>query len=152
MRVFVTGASGALGSRLVPRLIDAGHEVIGTHNSPANAELLRTLGAKPVLLDLLDAPAVRKAVVENEPEAIVHEATALAKVKFGRNLDKTFVRTNELRTKGTDALLAAAVRGRSPAPVETPRELLPLLRPAGLPARGTNTVLTRRPTRGGSDH
>jgi 2-alkyl-3-oxoalkanoate reductase len=108
MRVLIAGASGALGSRLVPQLIDAGHDVIGTHNSPASAELLRTLGAKPVMLDLLDARAVRKAVLENEPGAIVHEATALADAKFGRNFDKTFARTNELRTKGTDALLAAA--------------------------------------------
>ncbi len=108
MRVFVAGASGALGSRLVPRLIDAGHDVIGTHNSRASAELLRTLGAKPVLVDLLDAGAVRNAVLENQPEAIVHQATALANVKFGRSLDKTFTRTNELRTKGTDALLTAA--------------------------------------------
>jgi 2-alkyl-3-oxoalkanoate reductase len=108
MRIFVAGASGALGSRLVPQLIDAGHDVIGTHNSPASAELLRTLGAKPVLVDLLDASAVRKAVLENEPEGIVHQATALANVTFGRSLDKTFARTNELRTKGTDALLAAA--------------------------------------------
>jgi nucleoside-diphosphate-sugar epimerase len=108
MRVFVTGASGAIGSRLVPQLIDAGHEVIGSHNSPTSAELLRTLGARPVRLDLLDAEAVRRAVLENEPEAIVHEATALANVKFGRNQDKVVARTNELRTKGTDALLAAA--------------------------------------------
>src|SRR5918999_928814 len=76
MRIFVAGASGALGSRLVPQLIDAGHDVIGTHNSPSSAELLRTLGAKPVMLDLLDAGAVRRAVLENEPEAIVHQATA----------------------------------------------------------------------------
>jgi nucleoside-diphosphate-sugar epimerase len=108
MRVFVAGASGALGRRLVPQLIDAGHEVIGTHNSPTNAELLRTLGAKPVLLDLLDASAVRTAVLDNAPEAIVHQATALANVKFSRSLDKTFVKTNQLRTEGTDALLAAA--------------------------------------------
>jgi nucleoside-diphosphate-sugar epimerase len=108
MKVFVAGASGALGSRLVPQLIDAGHDVIGTHNSPGRAELLRTLGAKPVLLDLLDAAAVRKAVLEHEPEAIVHEATALGNAKWGRNFDKVFARTNELRTKGTDALLAAA--------------------------------------------
>jgi nucleoside-diphosphate-sugar epimerase len=108
MRVFVAGASGALGSRLVPQLIDAGHDVIGSHNSPANAELLRALGAKPVLLDLLDAGAVREAVLESEPEGIVHQATALANVKFGRNFDKVFARTNELRTTGTDALLAAA--------------------------------------------
>jgi 2-alkyl-3-oxoalkanoate reductase len=108
MRVFVAGASGALGSRLVPQLIDAGHEVTGTHHSPANGELLRTLGAKPVALDLGDAGAVRKAVIENEPEAIVHQATALANVKFGRNMDKVTAETSELRTKGTDALLAAA--------------------------------------------
>src|ERR687891_985278 len=108
MRIFLAGASGALGSRLVPQLIDAGHDVIGTHNSPASAELLRTLGAKPLTVDLLDAGAVRKAVLKNEPEAIVHQATALANAKWGRSLDKTFVRTNELRTKGTDALLAAA--------------------------------------------
>ena len=108
MRVFVAGASGALGSRLVPQLIDAGHDVIGTYNSPASAELLRTLGAKPVMLDLLDTRAVRKAVLENEPEAIVHQATALGNAKWGRNFDKTFARTNELRTRGTDALLAAA--------------------------------------------
>jgi len=108
MRVFVVGASGALGSRLVPQLIDAGHDVIGTHNSPERAEPLRTLGAKPVLVDLLDAGAVRKAVLENEPEAIVHQATALANAKWGRNFDGVFARTNELRTKGTDALLAVA--------------------------------------------
>jgi 2-alkyl-3-oxoalkanoate reductase len=108
MRAFVAGASGALGSRLVPQLIDAGHEGIGTHHSPASGERLRKLGAKPVMLDLLDARAVRKAVLEAEPDAIVHEATALADAKFSRNLDKTGAKTNELRTKGTDALLTAA--------------------------------------------
>ena len=108
MRVFVTGASGAIGSRLVPQLVDAGHQVVGTHNSPGSAERLRALGAKPVMLDLLDGGAVRKAVLESEPEAIVHEATALANAKFSRNFDKTGARTNELRTTGTDLLLAAA--------------------------------------------
>jgi nucleoside-diphosphate-sugar epimerase len=108
MRIFVAGASGALGSRLVPQLVERGHEVIGTHNSPANSELLRTLGAKPVLVDLLDTLAVRKAVLEHEPEVIVHEATALANAKWSRNFDKVFAGTNELRTRGTDALLAAA--------------------------------------------
>ncbi len=108
MRVFLAGASGAIGSRLVPQLIDAGHEVIGAHASPSSGERVRALGAKPVLVDLLDARAVRKVVLEAEPGAIVHEATALANAKFGRNLDKTLARTNELRTKGTDALLAAA--------------------------------------------
>ncbi|HZO98420.1 MAG TPA: NAD(P)-dependent oxidoreductase [Gaiellaceae bacterium] len=108
MRVFVVGASGALGSRLVSQLVDAGHEVIGTHNRPSGAVLLSTLGAEPVRLDLLDARAVRKAVLETKPEAIVNEATALASATWGRNFDKVFAATNELRTKGTDALLAAA--------------------------------------------
>jgi 2-alkyl-3-oxoalkanoate reductase len=108
MRVFVAGASGALGTRLVPQLIHAGHEVVGTHHSPANAELLRRLGAKPVMLDLLEASAVREAVLESAPQAIVHEATALGNATWGRNFDKVFARTNQLRTKGTDALLAAA--------------------------------------------
>jgi nucleoside-diphosphate-sugar epimerase len=108
MRVFVTGASGAIGSRLVPQLIAAGHEVTGTHSSQSSAELLRPLGAKPVRLDLLDEGAVRKAVLDNEPEAIIHEATALANLKFSRNMDKVTAKTSELRTKGTDALLAAA--------------------------------------------
>jgi 2-alkyl-3-oxoalkanoate reductase len=108
MRVFVAGASGAIGRRLIPQLLGAGHEVIGTHNAPASAELLQTLGAQPVRLDLLDAPAVREAVLAAEPHAIVHQATALAKVKFSRNMDKVTAETNALRTKGTDALLAAA--------------------------------------------
>jgi len=108
MRVFVTGASGAIGRRLVPQLIDAGHDVVGAHRSPEGADRLRSLGATPVMLELLDARAVRKAVLESEPEAIVHEATALANVKFSRNFDKTGARTNELRATGTDHLLAAA--------------------------------------------
>jgi 2-alkyl-3-oxoalkanoate reductase len=108
MRVFVAGASGALGSRLVPQLIQAGHEVIGTHHAPASAQLLDALGAEPVQLDLLDAQAVRTAVLASKPDAIVHQATALADAKFGRSLDKTFTTTNRLRTEGTDALLAAA--------------------------------------------
>ncbi|HEX6332068.1 MAG TPA: NAD-dependent epimerase/dehydratase family protein, partial [Actinomycetota bacterium] len=82
MRVFVAGASGAVGSRLVPRLIEAGHEVIGAHNSPASAELLRVLGARPVQVELLDGGAVRTALLEARPEAIIHQATALANAKF----------------------------------------------------------------------
>ena len=107
MRVFIAGASGALGRRLVPQLIAAGHEVVGTHKSGRNTQLLRELGATPVRLDLLDARAVRQAVLANEPEAIIHEATALGDAKWGRSFDKVFAPTNALRTRGTDALLAA---------------------------------------------
>jgi nucleoside-diphosphate-sugar epimerase len=108
MRAFVAGASGAIGSRLVPQLIDRGHEVIGTFRSPGNAERVRALGAQPVALDLLDPRAVRQAVLETEPDAIVHQATALANARLSRNLDRTFAQTIRLRTEGTDALLAAA--------------------------------------------
>jgi nucleoside-diphosphate-sugar epimerase len=108
MRVFVAGASGAIGTRLVPQLVDRGHEVIGTFKSPGNAERVRALGAESTALDLLDARAVRKAVLETQPDAIVHQATALADVPFSRNFDRTFAQTNRLRTEGTDALLAAA--------------------------------------------
>ncbi len=108
MRVLVAGASGAIGTRLVPQLIGRGHEVIGTFRSPGNAERVRALGAQPLALDLLDARAVRQAVLESGPEAIVHQATALADMRFGRSLDRSFGPTNRLRTEGTDALLAAA--------------------------------------------
>jgi 2-alkyl-3-oxoalkanoate reductase len=108
MRVFVAGASGAIGARLVPQLMDRGHEVVGTSRSPANAARVQALGAEAIALDLLDARAVRKAVLAAEPDAIVHQATALANAKFTKNLDRTFAQTNRLRTDGTDALLAAA--------------------------------------------
>jgi nucleoside-diphosphate-sugar epimerase len=108
MRVLVVGASGAIGTRLVPQLIARGHQVIGTFNSPGNAERVRALGAEAIALDLLDPRAVRKAVLETEPDAIVHQATALADARFSRNLDRSFAPTNRLRTEGTDALLAAA--------------------------------------------
>jgi nucleoside-diphosphate-sugar epimerase len=108
MRVFVAGASGAIGTRLVARLIERGHEVTGTSRSPERADRLRALGAQPVVLDLLQREAVIEAVAAVKPDAIVHEATALAHVRFSRNLDRTFAQTNRLRTEGTDALVAAA--------------------------------------------
>jgi 2-alkyl-3-oxoalkanoate reductase len=108
MRVFVAGASGAIGSRLVPQLVERGHEVIGTFRSPGNAERLAALGASPITLDLLDAGAVRQAVVATAPDAIVHQATALSELRDFKHFDRSFALTNRLRTQGTDALLAAA--------------------------------------------
>jgi 2-alkyl-3-oxoalkanoate reductase len=108
MRVFVVGASGAIGTRLIPQLINRGHEVIGTSRSRDKAERLRAFGAEPVVLDALDAAAVREAVAAAEPDAIVHQATALANARFSRNFDRSFAQTNRLRTEGTDNLLAAA--------------------------------------------
>jgi nucleoside-diphosphate-sugar epimerase len=113
MKVFVAGASGAVGARLVPQLVAREHEVVGTTRSPEKAEGLRALGAEPVVLDLLDARAVREAVGAARPDAIVHEATALSGGAADvRHFDRTFALTNRLRTEGTDALLAAANEAR----------------------------------------
>jgi nucleoside-diphosphate-sugar epimerase len=108
MRVFVTGATGALGQHLVPGLIAAGHEVTATTRSPGKAAQLREAGAEPVVVDGLDREAVITAVRAASPEVIVHEMTALGGQSNLRNPDKTFAATNELRTRGTDNLLAAA--------------------------------------------
>ncbi len=108
MRVFVAGASGAIGTRLVPQLMERGHEVIGTFLTPGHGERVRGLGAEAIALDLLDPGAVRQAILDTKPEAIIHQATALAGSGFSRRLDRTFAQTNRLRTEGTDALLVAA--------------------------------------------
>jgi nucleoside-diphosphate-sugar epimerase len=108
MRVFVAGATGAIGKRLVPQLVERGHAVTGSSRSPEKAEALRALGAEPVVLDLLDRNAVRAAVVATRPNAIVHEATALAGMSDFKHFDRSFAETNRLRTGGIDALLAAA--------------------------------------------
>jgi nucleoside-diphosphate-sugar epimerase len=108
MRVLVVGASGVIGSRLVPQLIERGHEVIGSARSPEKAERLRGLGAESFVLDALDARAVREAVAAAQPDAIVHQATALTGLSDLKHFDRSFAQTNRLRTEGTDNLLAAA--------------------------------------------
>lgn len=108
MKVFVTGASGAIGKRLVPQLVSRGHEVVGAFKSPSNEERVRAMGAKPLVLDLLDAPSVNKAILRARPEAIIHEATSLSGKLDFKNPDRAFAQTNLLRTKGIDTLLAAA--------------------------------------------
>jgi nucleoside-diphosphate-sugar epimerase len=108
MKVLVVGASGAIGSRLVPQLLERGHAVVGTCHSPEKTLALRELGAEPVVLDALDAQAVREAVARAEPDVVIHQATALADIRFSRNFDRTFAQTNRLRTEGTKNLLDAA--------------------------------------------
>jgi nucleoside-diphosphate-sugar epimerase len=108
MRVFVTGATGVVGRHLVPGLIAAGHQVTATTRTPGKATTLRAAGAVPVILDGLDRGAVLDAVRAAAPDVIIHQMTALAAMGSLRNLDKEFTVTNELRTKGTDNLLAAA--------------------------------------------
>ncbi|GAA4381045.1 NAD(P)-dependent oxidoreductase [Actinomadura verrucosospora] len=108
MRVFVTGATGALGRHLVPGLIAAGHQVTAATRSPARAAVLRGTGAEPVVLDGLDRDAVVAAVRAAAPDVIVHQMTALADMRSLRRVDRVFAATNELRTRGTDNLLEAA--------------------------------------------
>jgi nucleoside-diphosphate-sugar epimerase len=108
MRVFLAGATGAIGSRLVPQLVERGHEVTGTSRSEEKAGRLRAQGAEPVVLDVLDRDAVREAVLAARPEGIVHQATALAGLGDVKHFDRSFAATNRLRTEGTDSLLAAA--------------------------------------------
>ncbi len=107
MRIFVAGASGAAGHRLVPHLIERGHEVAGTTRTPDKAPALRALGAQPVVLDGLDRESVVRAVRAAQPDAIVHQMTALSGVDF-RNFDRSFAQTNRLRTEGTANLRAGA--------------------------------------------
>ena len=108
MRIFVAGATGAVGRRLVPALISAGHSVAGLTRTEAKADAVRRMGAQPVVADGLDAAAVRAAVGSVEPDVIIHEMTDLKGASDLRHFDRTFANSNELRTRGTDLLLAAA--------------------------------------------
>jgi nucleoside-diphosphate-sugar epimerase len=114
MRVFIAGATGAVGSRLVPLLVAEGHEVIGTSRSEDRLAALEREGATGVVMDGLDAASVRRAVVAARPDAIVHQLTALAGGLELKHFDEGFAVTNELRTRGTDHLLAAAAELDSP--------------------------------------
>jgi nucleoside-diphosphate-sugar epimerase len=107
MKVFVAGATGALGQQLVPALVSNGHEVVGMTSKPEKQDLVRRLGARPVVADALDPDAVAQAVAEAEPQAIVHQLTGLSRTFDLRDYEGTFALTNRLRTEGTDHLLAA---------------------------------------------
>lgn len=108
MRIFLAGATGALGRVLVPRLVDAGHIVAGMTRSERGAALLAGMGAIPHVADALDADAVRRAVLDSGPELVMHQLTALADGLDPRHFERSFAPTNLLRMKGTDNLLAAA--------------------------------------------
>jgi nucleoside-diphosphate-sugar epimerase len=108
MRIFVAGASGAIGRRLVPQLVARGHDVVATTRSHEKLDGLRMLGAEAVVMDGLDAASVGGAVAMAEPEVVVHQMTALAGMSDLRRFDEGFARTNELRTRGLDHLLAAS--------------------------------------------
>ncbi len=106
MRVFVAGATGAIGRQLVPRLVAAGHEVHGMTHSESKRAMLYELGAVPVVADALDPDQVAEAVGSARPDVIVHQLTAIGAVDT-RHFDRTFALTNRLRTEGTDHLLWA---------------------------------------------
>jgi nucleoside-diphosphate-sugar epimerase len=108
MRIFVAGATGAVGRRLVPKLVRAGHEVVGSTTSGRKVDALRQMGAEPVVMDALDATAVRAAVETARPEVVVHELTALNVEQNIKNPDQTFALTNRLRTEAVDHLIVAA--------------------------------------------
>jgi nucleoside-diphosphate-sugar epimerase len=107
MKILVAGATGALGKQLVPRLVAAGHEVVGMTRSESKRDALRAMGATPVVADALDPDQVARAVAEASPEAIIHELTALSGRLDLRRFDRAFAETNRLRTEGTDHLLSA---------------------------------------------
>jgi nucleoside-diphosphate-sugar epimerase len=107
MRVFVAGATGAIGAQLVPRLVAAGHEVHGMTRSEAKQDLLYELGAVPVVADVLDADQVAEAVGHARPDVIVHQLTAIPPTVDTRHMERDFAQTNRLRTEGTDHLLSA---------------------------------------------
>jgi len=100
MRVFVAGASGAVGRRLVDLLVEAGHTVWGTTRRPRAARMLSAKGAAPVVVDVYDADALCAAVTQAAPDAVIHQLTDLAAMDFAAN--------GRLRTAGTPNLVAAA--------------------------------------------
>ncbi|MGH2928371.1 MAG: NAD-dependent epimerase/dehydratase family protein, partial [Solirubrobacteraceae bacterium] len=106
MKVFVAGASGAIGKQLVPRLVAAGHEVVGMTHQESHRALLDDLGATSMVADALNAGQVAEAVGRTEPDVIVHQLTAIGSLDF-RYFDRDFALTNRLRTEGTDHLLSA---------------------------------------------
>jgi len=107
MRVFVAGATGAIGRQLVPRLVAAGHEVHGMTRSESKQPMLRELGAVSVVADALDPDQVAEAVGMARPEVIVHQLTGIPRTLDMRHFDRDFALTNRLRTEGTDYLLSA---------------------------------------------
>ena len=146
MRVFVAGATGAIGKQLVPRLVAAGHDVHGMTRSESKQTMLRELGAVPVVADALDPDQVAEAVGEAQPHVIVHQATALAGWGM-RNLKRGAALTNRLRIEGTDHLLSAgravgvrrfvaqsnyAVYARTGGPVKTEEDPLDAAPPGKL--------------------
>jgi nucleoside-diphosphate-sugar epimerase len=108
MKIFVAGASGVVGGRLVPVLIGRGHQVVGTTRFRERVQQLHSLGAEGVVVDAFDAAGVKAAVADAAPDVVVHQLTALPRDADLKRFAQSFVVTNRLRTEGLDHLLAAA--------------------------------------------
>lgn len=106
MRIFVAGASGVIGRRLIPILVEEGHEVAGTTRSPEKASLLAELGAKAVVIDVYDAAGLKEAVVDFAPEVVLHELTDLP--DDASQLPGSMDANARIRTEGTRNLIEAA--------------------------------------------
>jgi nucleoside-diphosphate-sugar epimerase len=108
MKIFVAGATGAVGRRLIPALIQLGHQVIGMSRSKDKMKMIRASGATPVIADAFDAKALNNALQETKPDVVMHQLTSIPGRLNLRNIGRDFALTNRLRTEGTDHLLAAA--------------------------------------------
>ncbi|HEY0163077.1 MAG TPA: NAD(P)-dependent oxidoreductase [Edaphobacter sp.] len=109
MKIFLAGASGAIGQTLIPLLVEQQHEVFGVFRNPAHSDLVQSLGATPVLLDALDAQAVNDCIAEIRPQVVLHQLTAIPARLDLRHFEREFEITNRLRTEGTRNLATAAV-------------------------------------------
>jgi nucleoside-diphosphate-sugar epimerase len=147
MHIFIAGASGTIGHTLIPYLIKQGHTVTGTTRSSAKADTLRALGAKPAIMDGLDAASVLAAVEAAKPDAILHEMTALHGMNPRQKPDRVFAVTNRLRTEGTKHLLAAARQAGVKKFVAQSYAGWPYARSGG-PIKSENDPLDPTPPRG----
>ena len=108
MHVLIAGATGAVGTGLVPLLVAKGHTVVGLTRSAEKTEALKRSGAETVVVDALDAAGLRAAALAARPEVVIHELTAIKGATAVAHFDRTFAATNRLRTEGLDSLIAAA--------------------------------------------
>jgi 2-alkyl-3-oxoalkanoate reductase len=109
MKIFLAGASGAIGHALIPLLVRERHEVFGAFRNAANSDRVQSLGATPVVIDALDAPALNDRVAEIAPQIVIHQLTAIPQNLDLRNIDRDFELTNRLRSEGTRNLVTAAL-------------------------------------------
>ena len=109
MRVFVAGATGVIGKQLLPQLLEAGHQVTGMTRSPQRKAGLETVGVEPVVCDALSAEALRDAVRKARPDVVVHQLTSLPKAIDPRKIAEQLAANDNLRTRGTQNLIRAAV-------------------------------------------